>query len=201
MHLDASTILIFIAVFILLGCGTAYGIRSYFRQIKISRARKHGQDVEKDAPEVLKKMGFTDIQEQEEFRYTLKANDDSIKVELRPDIVAMRDGKKYIIDIKTGAVGKVDNAKTRRQLLEYLAFIEGDGIMMLNMDTKELFEYDFPNKPAIQRKKKKSKLFPVVTFLISATGFCLLSPNDIVHYAALVVLFISIITSIYKIAK
>lgn len=108
------------------------------------RRLKRGERGEREALKFLEREGFTILDEQKEFTYILRENDKDISVLLKPDIIAKRDGKVYIVEVKTGtSAPNIRNSSTRRQLLEYKYAINYDGIYLLDMDKRELKEIEF----------------------------------------------------------
>lgn len=178
MEIKPIYLAIVVGVVVMLAYFSWCALKMKLGELRVKRARKHGLEVEKYAPDVLRKMGFRDIVEQPVYNYSMNIGGQNVEVELNPDIIAKRHGRTYIIDIKTGGVGMVDNAKTRRQLLEYYTYIPADGVMMLNMDTKELHEYDFPYTKA-RSAKNNAILKAVMGLSLSVSAFAaILMPNN-----------------------
>ncbi len=108
------------------------------------RRLKRGEKGEREAVKYLEKEGFSICAEQKEISYVLKEDDRDVSVLLKPDIIAERDGKVYIVEVKTGvSAPNIRNSSTRRQLLEYNFATNYDGLYLLDMDKKELKVIEF----------------------------------------------------------
>lgn len=54
---------------------------------------------------------------------------------VRADYLVSRDGKRFVAEVKTGAVApSLDHAPTRRQILEYCAAFDVDGALLVDAD-------------------------------------------------------------------
>ena len=122
-------------------------LKYYLINKKIKAQLKRGVKKEDEARKVLIKNGFKIISHNQKFTYYLKQDNSKIKITIETDYIAYKNGKKFIVEVKSGNESpKITNRNTRRQILEYYTFIKNDGILLLNMENKEISEIQFPNK-------------------------------------------------------
>jgi hypothetical protein len=117
-------------------------------QFKKTRLRKkrfaRGAKMEEKAALVLKRKGFDVEASQAVFYHDYKANGIDKQAKLEVDYVASKNGKTYLIEVKSGAVAtQIENKATRRQILEYSIAIENDGVYLLDMETETLQRIEF----------------------------------------------------------
>lgn len=101
---------------------------------------------EGDAGAVLEAAGFTVIDRQVTVRFRMTLDGEEVEVHNRCDLVAERDGRVFVVDVKTGArATDPTGPATRRQLLEYLLSHEADGALLVDMDARVVVEVAFPD--------------------------------------------------------
>tara|TARA_R110001592_G_scaffold307299_1_gene580504 strand:- start:44475 stop:45083 length:609 start_codon:yes stop_codon:yes gene_type:complete len=120
-------------------------------QFKKTRLRKkrfaRGAKMEEKAALVLKRKGFDVDASQAVFYHDYKANGIDKRAKLEVDYVVSKNGKTYLIEVKSGAVAtQIENKATRRQILEYSVAIENDGVYLLDMETESLQKIEFKIK-------------------------------------------------------
>jgi len=139
-------------------------LKHYLINKKFKTQLKRGIKKENEARKVLIHNKYKIVSHNQKFTYYLKQDNSKIKITIETDYIAYKNGKKYIIEVKSGNESpKITNRNTRRQILEYYSFIENDGILLLNMENKEISEIQFPNK--INVNKFYSLIF-IMTLLI-----------------------------------
>ena len=124
-----------------------------------SKAAKHGLKAEKEAEKLLKKLGYTLLQRQPPGSYWAVVDGEPLAVKVTGDLLVELKGKTFMAEVKTGKAAKLDNAETRRQMLEYQLAFPVDGILLVDMDDKKIRTIRFPlPKPAaaaaVTAKKK-----------------------------------------------
>lgn len=149
-------ILVAILFGIVLLCLIWYWISS---QIKLFRSRMRiarGVKKEKDAKNVLRKLGYDIVSEQAEYNHSFKVDGKTITVPVRIDYMVRRNGKNYVVEVKSGEkVNSIYNKYTRRQVLEYAFVVPSDGIFLLDMESKRLMKVEFSG---IHIQNRPSKL-------------------------------------------
>jgi len=108
---------------------------------RLSRARE-GED---GSVALLEQSGFTIIDSQVTHEYPLWVDDDERMITLRCDHLIERDGLTYVAEVKTGeAAPDPTLAATRRQLLEYRVAYRVDGVVLVDMNRKNIARIVFP---------------------------------------------------------
>ena len=88
------------------------------------------QDVEKKSAELLlKESGYYLEETQKGSKLSMWVNGKQFSYLVRPDAFASKDGKRYLVEIKTGKVATdPKHSATRRQLLEYYHGFDVEGV-------------------------------------------------------------------------
>lgn len=119
---------------------------------------KRGFQGEKDAEKIIKKLGYHIVSRQVSAGYAMSVDGVPQTIPLQADFVLVRDGKKYVAEAKTGKAAKLENADTRRQLLEYqLAFDYAEALLLIDADAKtvKMVRFPLPRKKADAKKAAK----------------------------------------------
>jgi len=154
------------AVFVLALFILQIKLKIYFKELKAKKRLKRGIDKENEAAKFLRKNGYKIISHHKKHYYTVKANSQTYKITLETDYEAVKNGKHYIIEVKSGQSAiKITNSSTRRQILEYYSFISADGVILLDMESKTLYEIEFPKQKA---KLKINKFYFFGFYVLSA---------------------------------
>jgi hypothetical protein len=100
------------------------------------------------AAEVLvEAAGFTVVERQVELEWAPRLDGVPVPTLLRLDLVVERDGRRYVAEVKTGAVApRLETAATRRQLLEYLVAADVDGVILVDAEAGLVREVEFPGR-------------------------------------------------------
>lgn len=100
---------------------------------------------EHDAEALLEAHGYAITERQASRLWSLQTDDGVIEVELRADLLVERAGRRLVAEVKTGeAAPSLDNAATRRQLLEYRVAYPVDGAVLVDVEAGVVTEVDFP---------------------------------------------------------
>ncbi len=160
-------VLLVLAVVLLLVWILLIKIKKYTLEQKVKRQLKRGIDKENEAAKVLKKNGFKIISHHKKHYYTLKVGDGKQKISLETDYEVYKSGKKYIVEVKSGnSATSITNSNTRRQILEYNMFIPNDGIILLDMEQKNIHFVQFPLKVGKKKLFKTFLFFAVFVFML-----------------------------------
>ena len=112
---------------------------NYSAKRKTQKSLKRGYVKEKEAAGFLKKRGYLIIQHAQNYSYNIKVNGKEKKVTIEIDYLVRKNGKTYIVEVKSGHLApNISNSSTRRQVLEYYMFIPNDGILLLDMENEKV---------------------------------------------------------------
>lgn len=112
---------------------------------RLVKHQRLGADGEKRARALLAKKGYRLCGEQEGGSYSLIVDQQEIPIHLRADYLVEKRGRRFVAEVKSGVESvKVTGRSTRRQLLEYLFAFEIDGVLLVDMQAKEIREIWFP---------------------------------------------------------
>ena len=96
-------------------------------------------------------LGFKILGSQVATSYPVLIDDAEVTISLRADYLVERNGRRYVVEVKTGKVApRIDTAATRRQLLEYRVAFDVDGVLLVDAEAEKIHSVTFPlsNAPA-----------------------------------------------------
>ena len=105
---------------------------------------KTGEVMDEKARKILEHLGFSI--ENDYAKHTLRVMQDGQPLDLpvRPDIIASKGGKSYVVDIKQKSeFSQLSDPKTRQQLLEYYVTYKPNGILLMDMENKRIHDIRF----------------------------------------------------------
>lgn len=130
-------------------------IKDYRISKKIRNQLKRGIKKEEEGRKVLIEQGYKIISKNQKHSYYIQQDNSKIKITIETDYIVYKNKRKLIVEVKTGIDSpKITNRNTRRQILEYYSFIENDGILLLNMETKKISEINFPTNIIAKHSSK-----------------------------------------------
>jgi hypothetical protein len=92
---------------------------------------------ESEAVELLAHEGYDVVAQQVEGSWTVRADGEPLTFGLRADYLVAQGGRRYIAEVKTGRLApRLSHAPTRRQLLEYRAAFDVDGVVLVDADAR-----------------------------------------------------------------
>lgn len=104
---------------------------------------------EHDAARFLETNGYHIVETQKRLPIITYLDGEPFENHVRADYIVSRDGRTYLVEVKTGEEApRVTNAATRRQLLEYFYAYQPDAILLLDMTNRELKEVSFAKQVA-----------------------------------------------------
>lgn len=119
----------------------------YYQSFKIKKRIKKGLVGEQQAFKFLEKNNYKVLDAQIKLSHTFWINEEKVTVDIAPDYLVKKKGKRFLVEVKTGeSVGDMYNASTRRQVLEYALVNPYDGILLVNMIDKSIQEIRFSFK-------------------------------------------------------
>jgi len=114
-------------------------------QRKRQRRWSRAQAAEATAAKLLRRLGYEVLGAQVETSYTMVVDGQPVSVALRADYLVARGGAHYIAEVKSGKQApKLGHPATRRQLLEYLVAFEVQGVLLVDGETEQVHEVEFP---------------------------------------------------------
>ena len=143
---------------------------SYRLRRKLKKRFNHARDGEFSAETLLKKHGYQLSVAQKSARLSMWVNGEHHTYLVRPDAFAHKDGKRYIVEVKTGSVASdPKKSATRRQLLEYYHGFDVDGLLLVDAEKQEVndiyFESHAMKAGEVVEKIIVSKKAMVVAFI------------------------------------
>jgi PD-(D/E)XK nuclease superfamily len=120
-----------------------------WRAALLSRRFARAQRKEREAPRLLRRAGYTVLASQVEREFSFWVGGEPVLVHLRADYLVSKRGRLYVAEVKSGqrAPDPTERA-TRRQLLEYRAAYEVDGVLLVNAEARSIAEVRFPRLAA-----------------------------------------------------
>lgn len=94
-------------------------VQGLLMKLRMLRTRRQGGSGEDQAVQYLTDIGFENIQLSNFSEHQFWVEDVPIQFSLRPDILAVYAGEKWLIEVKNGEESTISNRYTRRQILEY----------------------------------------------------------------------------------
>jgi len=155
----------------IIGAFLALFILKLFNQIKVKRRFEKAKNSEKQAVILLERHGFriTDIQKTK--TYTLFVDNKPHEAMVRADMIAKKNNKTYVVEVKSGKKAPSPRSiATRRQLLEYYLAYRPDGLLLVDMEKEKIrqIRYSFIDKSTVL---KHMLWFVVIFFLGAIVGF------------------------------
>ncbi len=163
--MDARSVAI-VAVVVAVAIGIEL-VRRALRRAKIRGRAVRAAEGEREAAELLEGEGYAVVGAQVGSEYALVVDGVAQSVYVRADYIVERDGARFVAEVKTGrSAPRIENAATRRQLLEYEMAFGVDGVLLVDADAKRVRRVEFPNKP--RERAHMSLLWPALAFVAVA---------------------------------
>lgn len=136
-------------IIIILLLGGIFSLTLYLKMQNILSRQKAtkraviSKHAEKKAEMLLKRNGFQIIDRQQSKPLIIKAGSVPHRYLIRIDFLVKKNGRTYVVEVKSGSKNKITKRETRRQLLEYFLAYQPYGIILFDMDTKKFSEIRF----------------------------------------------------------
>lgn len=121
------------------------------RKASMLDAAGRGRALEGQAPAVLERAGYRVVQAQVDLRYGFTVDGQPHEATLRADFLVERDGRRFVVEVKSGDAAKPTRRETRRQLLEYCLHYDAHGVLLLDMVKGQLSAVAFPTASPTSR--------------------------------------------------
>ncbi len=105
-----------------------------------ARARR----METEAIALLERCGFVVNDEQVTLNWPMLIDGEEQLARLRLDLLVERNGRVYVAEVKSGDAVRPTAPATRRQLLEYHLVCNVDGVLLVDMEERQVLEIEFP---------------------------------------------------------
>lgn len=127
-----------------IGLALGLALAGRARERRRRRAAAHGRRMEARAPAALARRGYRIIERHPALTIVWRVDGEPRELTLEADLLVARDGRRYVVEVKTGGATQVERRDTRRQLLEYAAYYRADGVLLYDADDDTLHAVDFP---------------------------------------------------------
>ena len=114
------------------------------RKRRARSAADRGRAAERDAPAALERRGYRVLGRHPEGRLDWELDGEVLTARVEADLLVSRDGRRYVVEVKTGRGTRPTRRETRRQLLEYALAYDVDGVLLLDADADRLYDVAFP---------------------------------------------------------
>jgi hypothetical protein len=117
--------------------------REVARKVAANARSLRAVDGEVAAFALLERAGYAVLERQVVGSWTVRADGEPVTFGLRADYLVARQGRRYIAEVKTGRLApRLSHGPTRRQLLEYGAAFDVDGVILVDADAETLVHVD-----------------------------------------------------------
>ncbi len=132
---------------LLVGALLALMFARTWRRLMLRRRFRRAREGEREAEQLLERAGYRILDAQVRQRGEMIVDGEPVAYEVRADLLAIRRGRTYVVEVKTGTrAPKPSSAATRRQLREYADVYEVDGLLLADMATGRLHAIEFPRR-------------------------------------------------------
>jgi len=167
---DVLLVVAALAVAIALVQALALLMRRWTRRRRMSLRMVRAVLGEERAPALLEDRGFTVIGAQVVVDHAVRIDDRVVVVPLRADYLAAKDGARYVVEVKTGALApRIETSATRRQILEYRIAFDVDGVVLVDAEAGRVHEITFPALERLARPATSTG-WRVVAFALAAVA-------------------------------
>ena len=164
-----QSILILVLFVLVLGLGAKEVRRAYHRW-RIKKKAEYGRHAEEQVGDRLRALGYELVQQHPSVPYAWHLDGEEMQVSAVPDWLVSKDGKTYLVEVKTGGQANPRAASIRRQLLEYFLYGNADGVLFVHGHSGAIHEVEFPVAFKI---RTPAWVWPTVVGLVVLLSGCL----------------------------
>lgn len=135
----------------------------FHRSLILKKRFKIARKGETKAHDYLVSNGFKILDEQAVIKPGMTIDNEDHEFTIRADFIASRNGKKVLVEAKTGASVNPANPLTRRQLLEYFIYYDVETIYLFDAENDLLREISFD---LVRAPQKRNFIWGVVTGIV-----------------------------------
>jgi hypothetical protein len=145
--------------------------RRWIRRRRMTVRMQRAQRGEERAAATLEAHGYAILGAQVEAIHEVHVDARVVNVTLRADYLVEREGARYVVEVKTGALApKIETSATRRQVLEYRVAFEVDGVLLVDGETGRVHAITFP---ALGAPAAPQRSWGMVAFVVLAASAAL----------------------------
>jgi len=123
----------------------------------------------------LQERGFAILGSQVVVEHPVCIDERTVVISLRADYLVEKGGRRYVVEVKTGAVApRIETSATRRQILEYRIAFDVDGVVLVDAESGRLHEITFPALAKLARPAPRAGVIFALLIAAAATGLALL---------------------------
>ncbi|MCT4644065.1 MAG: CRISPR-associated protein Cas4 [Carboxylicivirga sp.] len=160
-----TVLLLVIIIIFLIIVIARYKLKAYFDELKIKKRFERADKLELQARSFLKSKGYSIVDYQSTYTHRYMVDGKVLEVDIQPDYIVKKGGKKYIVEVKSGhSATSAQYRNTRRQLLEYDYVVENNGVFLLDMESRQLKLVQFKTKA----EKRSSRLIKAIIIVAIA---------------------------------
>ena len=151
---DFSVMVILLVLGIVAGMVLYHLVVINYKNYRVKRTFKSGRIAENAAVKFLRSRGYKILASQLREDVIIYIDGEAEKSIVRADYLVRRGWKLYVVEVKSGQQGNAKLPAIRRQLLEYHMVYQPDGILLLDMEHKNLQEirFAYTNGKSIRRR-------------------------------------------------
>jgi hypothetical protein len=163
MEMDERGVVALVVATALLAVLAYRAVTRRWRSWRARRRMRRAADGEARAATLLRRRGFELEGAQVPGSFVLHVDGVPHTVRLRADLIVQRRGRRYVAEVKTGAVApRPDHRATRRQLLEYGMAYDADGVLLVDAERGAVHEVRFPGFPSRRSRRWRAVLWALV---------------------------------------
>lgn len=168
---EAIALVAALAVAIALAQALFHAARGWLRTRRSGLRMQRAMRGEQRAPAWLEEHGYTVVGAQVAVEHTVRIDRRTVTIALRADYLAEKDGARFVVEVKTGALApRIETSATRRQILEYRIAFDVDGVVLVDAETGNVHEITFPALDRFARPAPGSGWRAVALVLALALG-------------------------------
>lgn len=131
----------------------AAALREQERHVALHARSERAVAGESDALVLLSDAGYQVLERQVRGSWMVHADGEPHTFDLRADYLVAFRGRRYVAEVKTGRVAtRLSHGATRRQLLEYWAAFDVDGVLLVDADQGSITHVELDPLALLSRK-------------------------------------------------
>lgn len=129
---------------------------------------RRAQSGENRAEKLLAQRGYTILDAQVRRPVVMSVDGKRVESFIKADYLVRKDGRDFLVEVKTGKQANVRLPNVRRQLFEYQNIFQTDGILFIDMNKYDIIEvaFDDPATSALPLKSFLSGLLVGVLLVV-----------------------------------
>lgn len=128
---------------VLAGVAVSLYAAKYFAQRKKKRISQRAKRGEKGARRFLEQQGYVILDDQVQHTVVLEMDGNTVESIVRADMLAKKNGRIYVVEVKTGQQANPRLPLVRRQMLEYDLLFKPHAVLFVDMENKRIHTVRF----------------------------------------------------------